>query len=344
MKRNLGVLVWVFLAGSSLLSGCIGKSSQVTAIAIDPETPDTLYITTNDHVYKTRDGGSNWKIITEGMGHARILSLGIHPSQPATVYAGTLGDSVYRSVDGGNRWSIINAGMKEHVSVVNAFIFYPGEAGSILAATTVGIFKTTDGGLMWEELPNKGMDSVYVVAVAMNPRDSNIFYAGTSGGVYMTVNGSATWRSVNKGLIEGRVGTALSLGVNSLIMDPENPAVLYAGTTKGAYKTETGAQGWTKVQEGMGESFVSAILFHPFDRSILYAGTQSGVFKSTDRGSQWKSVSRGLTNFTVRSLAIHPKEPSILYAGTQGGLFKSVDGAENWTKLNYEAKDSGKKS
>ena len=101
MKRFLAVLRWVCLAGSSIISGCVGKSSQVTAIAMHPETPETLYIATNDNVYKTRDGGLTWAPITEGMGHARILSLAIHPLHTAMVYAGTLGDAVYRSVDGG---------------------------------------------------------------------------------------------------------------------------------------------------------------------------------------------------------------------------------------------------
>lgn len=323
--------------GGVLFPGCIGKSNVVTAIVINPEQPAILFIATNDSVYKSRDDGATWVPVTEGLSNARILSLAIHPTHTSTIYAGTLGDAVYRSVDGGNRWSIINAGLKEHVTVVNAFIFYPQDPDAILAATTVGFFKTINGGMMWDELSNKGMDSVYVVSAALDPTDANIIYAGTSGGVYKTVNGGMNWRESNNGLMRIEPGSALSMGVNSLAMDPAKTTTLYAGTTKGAFKTNDGAASWSKIQE-FGERFTAAILIQPSRSSILYAGTQGGIYKSTDAGEHWSALNSGLTNLNVRSLVIHPKDPNILYAGTQGGLFKTVDGGAHWTPLTIRPK------
>lgn len=329
------------LIGFSLV-GCSKKSNFVTAIVINPAHPDILFIVTNDAVYKTRDGGATWVTVTEGLSHARVLSLAIHPTNNSTIYAGTLGDAVYRSVDGGNRWSIINAGLKEHVMVVNAFIFYPQNPDTLLAATTVGVFKTTDGGMMWEDLPSKGMDSVYVVAAALDPTDTNTLYLGTSGGVYKSVNGGMNWREVNNGLIQAGRGTALSLGINSLVMDPTRTTTLYVGTTRGAFKTVDGAVSWTKIQEGMGEQFVAAILLHPTITSTLFAGAQNGIYKTTDGGGHWTSMSSGFTNLSIRSLAMHPRDPNVLYAGTQGGLFKTVNGGESWVMLTF-GKQAGEK-
>jgi photosystem II stability/assembly factor-like uncharacterized protein len=333
----LSAIVGISLLGF-FLSGCSGKSNFVTAIAINPEHPSVLFIATNDSVYKTRDDGATWIPVTEGLGHARIVSLAIHPKQTSTVYAGTLGDAVYRSVDGGNRWSIINAGMKEHVTYVNAFVFHPQDPETILAATTVGIFKTVNDGMMWDEMPNKGMDSVYVVSAALDPTDTNILYAGTSGGVYKSVNGSMTWREANNGMIHVAPGTALSLGVNSLAMDPSKTTTLYAGTTRGAFKTTDGAVSWTKIQEGIGERFVATILIHPTANMTLFAGTQNGVYKTTDGGEHWTALNNGLTNLSIRSLAMHPKDPNVMYAGTQGGLFKTTDGGSNWAALTVRPK------
>ena len=331
MRCLCGLLIgFVFL-------GCSGKSRIVTAIVINPAHPNILFIATNDAVYKSRDDGATWIPVTEGLGHARIVSLAIHPKQTSTVYAGTLGDAVYRSVDGGNRWSIINAGMKEHVTYVNAFVFHPQDPETILAATTVGFFKTVNDGMMWEELPNKGLDSVYVVSAALDPKDANILYSGTSGGVYKTINGGLTWRFMSSGMIEGEFRTAMALGVNSLVMDPGNSSSLYAGSTRGLFKTTNGADNWVKIQGGMGETFVAVLLVHPASHSTLFAGTQNGVYKTTDGGEHWTALNNGLTNLSVRSLAMHPKDPSVLYAGTQGGLFKTVNGGESWAALKFSA-------
>ncbi|MBI3611045.1 MAG: hypothetical protein HY204_10150 [Nitrospirae bacterium] len=335
--RLLIIGIGLSLSGFSL-TGCNGKSNIVTAIVMNPDHPNTLFIATNDSVYKSRDDGAAWVPVTEGLGHARILSLAIHPVNTSTVYAGTLGDAVYRSVDGGNRWSVINAGLKEHVTVVNAFLFHPRDPETILAATTVGFFKTADGGMMWEELSNKGMDSVYVVSAAIDPTDTSILYAGTSGGVYKTTNGGTTWRETNNGLIRAEPGTALSLGINSLIMDPAKTTTLYAGTTRGGFKTVDGAASWTKIQEGIGETFVATLLIHPVSNTTLFAGTQNGVYKTTDGGEHWLPSNNGLTNLNIRALAMHPKDSNILYAGTQGGLFKTVDGGMNWSALTIRPK------
>ena len=322
----LCIVVW------PLLWGCMGESRAVTSIAINPVRPDIVYVATHDAVYKTRDGGSRWSPVMEGLGSSRILSLAVHPAYTSTVYAGTLGDAVYRSMSGGNRWFIINAGLKEHVMYVNEFLFHPQEIDTIFLATTVGTFKSVDGGMMWDELSNKGMNSVYVVSVALDPRDPNIIYAGTSGGVYKSIDGGRVWREANQGLLRLGPGTALSLGVNALTMDPAQPDTIYAGTTKGGFVTRDGAKSWSKI-EATNRLFVSEWIIDPRDASTVYAGTQKGIYKMTNQGTQWTSMNDGLSNRNIRALAMHPEQADILYAGTMRGIFKTIDGGQNWTKL-----------
>jgi photosystem II stability/assembly factor-like uncharacterized protein len=331
----LGTLFKLALASILLwLIGCKGHSHTVVAIAIHPKRPDTLYVATNDRVHKSRDGGETWTVITEGMGAARVLSLAVHPVLSSTLYAGTMGDSVYRSLDGGQRWSIINAGMKEHVSVVNAFAFLPEDPETFFAATTVGIFKTTNGGLMWEEMSNKGMASVYVVSLIIDQANHNTLYVGTSGGVYRSQEGGQRWEPLHQGMIEEKVETGLALGVNTLVQDSNHPSVIYAGTTQGAYKTANGGDTWSKIGGGLSDGFIASMILDTDDSRVLYAGTSKGIFKSADSGVTWQAVNEGLTNLTVRCLITHPINHQVLYACTHGGLFKTVDGGTTWKALN----------
>src|ERR671918_157649 len=78
-----------------------------------------------------------------------IVSIALHPTNPATVYAGTMMDAVYKSPDGGQHWMPYNVGLKEHVSVVNQFVFHPADSERLYAATTVGVFYSGDGGRTW---------------------------------------------------------------------------------------------------------------------------------------------------------------------------------------------------
>src|SRR2546422_6750289 len=78
-----------------------------------------------------------------------------------------MGDAVYKSPDGGQSWTPHNAGLKEHVSVVNQFVFHPTDADLIYVATTVGVFRSKDGGRLWEERMYGMKEVHYVVTLAI---------------------------------------------------------------------------------------------------------------------------------------------------------------------------------
>ena len=106
-----------------------GKPSDaIVAIALHPTNASIVYIATNESVYKTRDRGTTWERMATDLSSYRVLSLALDPQHPATVYAGTMFDAVYKSPDGGQHWMPHNAGLKEHVSVVNQFVFDPRDS------------------------------------------------------------------------------------------------------------------------------------------------------------------------------------------------------------------------
>jgi photosystem II stability/assembly factor-like uncharacterized protein len=225
--------------------------------------------------------------------------------------------------------------MKEHVAVVNAFVFDPRGKDTLYAATTVGIFKSLDNGMLWEVVPNRGLNSIYVVSLVLDRTNPDILYAGTSGGIYRSPDGGQTWEPASKGMVREGLKTALSLGINGILQDPRNPRTFYVASTRGVFKTMDQTATWTPLPFGGGDGdlFVSSLALDPLQSQTLYAGTIKGIFKSIDGGVHWTAMNSGLTNTNVRSLAIQPSHPDTLYAGTHGGLFQSLDGGMTWRAL-----------
>ncbi len=321
------------------LPACGDSSDTIASIALHPINQNIIYVATNDAVYKTRDGGQSWEQFP-AFSSRRVTTLALDPQLPATAYAGTMGDAVYKSPDGGQHWLPHNVGLKEHVSYVNQFVFHPVQNETIYLATTVGVFRTTDGGRTWDEQMG-GMKEVHiVVALAMDPKDPHRLYAGTTGGVYRSRDGAASWQKVNSGLIpEDVLDASLALGVNMLAVDPSDSTVVYAGTTKGLFKTANQADSWTRIGQSLPDQFVSSLVVHPTQPAVLYVGGRAGVQKSADGGRAWQGMNAGLMTLNIRTLVMSPRDPQLLYAGTNGsGLYRSTDGAVTWTRIPLTVK------
>ena len=89
---------------------CGSYSCKTLALAIDPQTPTTVYAGTEGYgVYKTTDGGGSWSPVNTGLTNTDIRALALAPQTPSTLYAGTAG-GVSTSTDGGASWSAVNRG------------------------------------------------------------------------------------------------------------------------------------------------------------------------------------------------------------------------------------------
>ena len=317
-----------------LFWACGTREAAVVSIALHPSNPNIVYVATNDAVYKTRDGGATWEQFP-GFTARRVTTLAIDPKLPATVYAGTMGDAIYKSPDGGQHWLPHNVGLKEHVSFVNEIVFHPGNTEVIYLATTVGAFVTKNGGREWEERM-AGMKEVHIVTcLTMDPRHPRVLYAGTTGGTYRSEDGGGSWQKKNNGLIPNDVlNASMALGVNVLAVDPLNSDIVYAGSTKGLFRSTNRAEYWEQIGQGLSEQFISTLVVHPTNPDILYIGGPGGVLKTSDRGKTWQLRNQGLATINVRTIAMSQANPQLLYAGTNGsGLYRSTDGGERWTAV-----------
>jgi len=140
---------------------------------------------------------------------------------------------------------------------------------------------------------------------------------------------SVEWVPVNNGLYGGTI--------RSLVIDPSNTQVVYAGTFGGGvFKSTDGGSSWTAKNNGLTNTYVYSLAIDSSNTNVLYAGTNGGgVFKSTDGGSSWSVKNGVLKNTYVHCFVIDPSNTQVIYAGTDGGgVFKSTDGGTSWSAVN----------
>ena len=299
-----------------------GPEGGGSALAIDPNNPNTLYAGSGSGVFRSTNGGGSWSAANDGLPDYSVRALAIDPIDPNTIYAAIRGLSdssgLFKSTDGGVNWSRTYAPAGKSIDTVaialsNPNIVYVGTSDPPVYRTDAAV--STDRGETWEV--RKGPDGIFgesVWSLAIDPKDSKVVYSYIEGD---TVNGPC------KSTDGGRSWTALFLSecrcvyfVGSFVIDPNSSNVVYLLTAGGVYKSLDGGAGWTNL--GLQSSGALAIV--PSNSNILYAGTGRGVFKSTDGGVSWNAFNDGLTNLSVSALAVDASG-SQLHAGTEAGVF-----------------------
>jgi len=165
-----------------------------------------------------------------------------------------------------------------------------------------------------------------ITAIAIDPKDPDVLYASMkSAGIYKSIDGGLSWRPAHHGLGNAHVG--------SLLIDPQNPQILYAGTMGGIFKTEDGGANWSRIGEG------NYVLIDPQDSSHLYARDADNIYESTDQGKSWEviySSQKGCPG-KMYSWAIHPENSQVLFiaAGIDcvAGIYATADGGHTWIPL-----------
>jgi len=350
-------------------------------VRMNPQNPDLMYVTDAEAgVFVSRDGGRNWipsnRGITARSGETGeiipIFCLTIDPNNPDIVWAGTTGQrGVFRSVDGGKSWERRDTGIDESGITMRGFTVEPGDSDVVYAAGEISswewngapahgiefdrvkgaIYKTTDGGRIWQKAWEGDNLARYVW---IDPRDTDVLYASTGifdreaansdpirriaggVGVIKSTNGGRSWFSVNKGLRNLYVGT--------LYMHPRNPDVLLAGAGcvtypegSGVYLTTDGARTWTRTLDTYA---VASVEFSTADPNIAYAGNVDEVYRSEDGGLTWTLMTTDGTAWwgppgaavgTPIDFQVDPGNTDRLFVNAYGGgNFLSEDGGRTW--------------
>ena len=298
-----------------------GMSFDVSAVAVAPSAPSTIYAGTFQGPFVSTDAGATWqKPANAGLtGFLAPASMAVDPTNAQVVYAGLINGGLFKTTNGGTSWSLLT--LPSSGFVVFSIVFDPVTPSTVYVGTGNGVFKSIDSGGNWTSLNNFNVGTVNVRALAIDPTNTSIIYAGTfASGFFKTTDGGASWFPMNNGM-----AGSFANYVNAIAIDPTNPATLYAGQgyagTGGLiHKSTNGATSWTPINDGVPNFEVSSLVIDRLNPSTLYAGTMGGgVIKTTNGGANWNQANAGLWRSSVLELACDPVNPSILYAATSGG-------------------------
>jgi Bacterial Ig domain/Calx-beta domain/Domain of unknown function (DUF4214) len=174
-----------------------------------------------------------------------------------------------------------------------------------------------------------------VRSIIIHPNDPQTLWLGSvSGGIWKTTDGGASWQPLADFLT--------NLAVSSMVIDPTNPNVLYAGTGEGyfngdsirgagVFKTTDGGATWNQLLQTAASPnwyYVDRLAISPADNQVLLAATRSGVWRSADGGTTW---SRRLTTSFMFDVNFDPTEASkAIASGDNGTIRYSTDGGLTW--------------
>ena len=193
-----------------------------------------------------------------------------------------------------------------------------------------------------------------VRAVLLHPTISNIMWVGAAGGgVWKTTNGGQSWYPLQNFLP--------SLAVSAMVMDPNNPDILYAATGEGLarganpsggiFKSFNGGGTWSQ----LGNSYdpvnayqINDLAIHPTNGQILFAavakkGRNSGegrVWRSLNGGQDWETVL--VTSSTAMNLGIDPDDPTVVLVSYYNGVYRSEINGNQGTWVEMSTGLSGK--
>lgn len=252
-----------------------GRSCAVTGV---PGKSNLFYMgSTGGGVWKTQDGGGSWENISDGYFGGSIGSIAVSESDQNVIYVG-----------GGEK-------------TVRGNVSYG-----------YGVWTSEDAGKTWE---SKGLkNSRHISRIRIHPDNPNVAFAAVMGdlykssqerGVFKTTDGGENWKKV--------LFANADAGAVDLIIDPNNPRILYASTWR--------------------------IRRTPY--SLSSGGEGSGLWKSTDSGETWTEITlnKGLPEgiWGISGVSVSPLNSDRVWAiieNEKGGVYRSDDGGESWTKVN----------
>ena len=169
-------------------------------------------------------------------------------------------------------------------------------------------------------------------SIAVSPANSSILIAGTkNANLFISKNGGEKWQSI-------AFPRQYSAMLHMLVMDPSDPAVIYAavadGTLPGLYRTHDSGKTWQAVK-GLGGAEVYSLAIWSKNPHVMAVGMRDGVRLTHDGGATWQPISPAgnIELQPVVSVAFDPNNSDVLYAGTPRLPWKTSDGGANWTLI-----------
>ncbi len=338
----------------------------------------------------TSDGTRrDWDVSGPHFGGWEIYHVAGSPIEPDRLYASQtsawFGQVMHRSDDGGKTWQTIgndfsysgDAGTHQWYDGTPhpwefARVWHlepsPSEVDTVFAGVEdAGLFRSTDGGHTWEELPGlrtqgqgpawqPGAGGLCLHTILIDPSDEDrMWVAISAAGVFRTTDGGRTWAPANKGLRSGEIPSeAAEVGhcVHRLAMHPSRPDVLFMQKHWDVMRSDDAAGSWTEVSGNLPSDFGFPIAVHAHEPDTVYVVPIKSdsehyppegklrVYRSRSGGNEWEALTEGLpqshcyVNVLRDAMAVDALDPCGLYFGTTGGqVYASADEGDTWSPI-----------
>lgn len=251
----------------------------------------------------------------------RIADVAINPADESQWYIAVGSGGVWKTKNAGNTFTPIFDGEDCYATGCVAIdhnndqVIWVGtgeNVGGRHASFGCGIYRSGDGGSTWK---NMGLrNSEHISKIVIHPNDSDVIWVASQGplwskggerGVYKSTDGGMTWKQT--------LGNNEWTGATELVIDHNNPSVLYAAT-------------WDR---------------HRTVAAYMGGGPGTALHKSTDGGDTWTKLTKGLpeSNMGKIGLTMSHQKSNVLYAAIEldqrrGAVYKSTDSGASWTKMS----------
>jgi photosystem II stability/assembly factor-like uncharacterized protein len=365
-------------------NGILETAPTIRGFTVEPGNSDVVYLAgeisswewnveplsglgldmTKGVVYKTTDGGQNWRRIWYGDNLARYIV--IHPEDHDLVYVSTGifdreaansdaetkdpgGVGILRSHDGGETWEVLDGrnGFAPDELYIGSLAMHPQNPAVLLAASgndpyswhtgrrLGGVYLTEDGGDTWVEV----LDDHDFGAVEFCENDPNVTYASAVSGFFRSDDGGHTWRQPG-GDLWGPPGIVAGFPID-MQCDPRRADRVFVNSYGGGnFLSEDGGETWKVASTGYTGALMSGVAVARDDSAHVYATARSGVFASRDGGGSWEGLSYGVVRaMEALVVAVAPDDSSrvLTSVGDAGPNPKlSRDGGKTWRDVGIE--------
>ncbi|MCL4861561.1 MAG: glycosyl hydrolase [Caldilineaceae bacterium] len=233
-----------------------------------------------------------------------------------------------------------------------------------------GIWRTTDGGVYWENISDGFLERAAVGALTVAQSDPNVIYAGMGEAtIRLDVSwGDGVYRSTDAGRTWANVGLRETRHIGAIRIHPQNPDIVYVAAVgnafapskeRGVFRSNDGGRSWEHILAKSEMAGAIDLAMDATNPRILYAsiyecyrkpwvlssgGPESGLWKSTDGGDSWFEITRakGLPKSDMLGkigVTISPANPDRVWAiieaaCDQAGVYRSDDGGATWEQLS----------